>query len=328
VNRKIKPAVRLSVIIIMAVLALPARSQGTVVTGIITDNRNVPIVGVRACQVNSTNCTVSDINGVFHLVLEADKGKNLNVTCPGFNPAEVSIDETTVFPVTISLMPLYLSEGEFANEDEYNPGSKVTTRSGLGFDLILSDFSEFSTLLGSYNTEAMDYFAVTGPEIGASFQRVYTGVAIGMGYSYKENYDTLVVDLNNTLFKLNLGYDIISTRRIRMTPLISLRWMKCRLRNYPGEKRVTLENYLREKETDLRFNQTIAVAGLNLEYLMYNGNAGISDYWSIGIFGGYAVKLNRKPWIWSDGNRITTDSAVRLNPITAGISLSYYTSSR
>lgn len=303
-----------------------ASSQETVVTGIITDHRSVPIVGVRACQVNTTNCTVSDINGVFHLVLESGKGKNLNVTCPGFNPAEVRIDETTVFPVRIELMPQYLSDGDFANEDEYHPGSKVTTRSGLGFDLILSDFSEFSAQLGSHNTEAMDYFAVTGPEIGASIGRVYTGFAIGMGYSYKENYDTLVVDLNNTLFKLNLGYDIISSRRIRMTPLISLRWMKCRLRNYPGERKVTLENYLSEKETDLRFNQTIAVAGINLEYLMYNGPAGISDYWSIGIFGGYAVKLNRKPWIWSDGNRITTDNAIRLNPLTAGISLSYYTS--
>jgi hypothetical protein len=145
-----------------------------------------------------------------------------------------------------------------------------------------------------------------------------------MGYSYKDDTDTVVVDLNNTQFKLSLGYDVVSSHRIRMTPVVSLRWLKYRLRNYAPERKVPLQTYLREKETDLRFHQTAAVIGLNLEYLMYSGNAGVSNYWSVGIFGGYAVKLNRKPWIWSDGNRITTDSAIRLDPFTAGISVSFY----
>jgi hypothetical protein len=61
---------------------------------------------------------------------------------------------------------------------------------------------------------------------------------------------------------------------------------------------------------------------------MYSGHTDRSDYWSFGIFGGYAVKLNRKPWIRSDGNRITTSGAIRLQPFTAGISLSYYTKSK
>ena len=49
-----------------------------------------------------------------------------------------------------------------------------------------------------------------------------------------------------------------------MTPMISLRLMKYRLRNYAGERKVPLEDYLRDKETDLRFNQAMAVVGLNL----------------------------------------------------------------
>jgi hypothetical protein len=266
------------------------------------------------------------MTGMFQLVLDPETEARLIVTCPGFNPAEVRIDVTTPVPLRVSLIPMYLEADTWTDETEYTPETDIITRSSIGFDLILSDFSEFTTLLGSHNTEAMDYFAVTGPEIGASFPRFYTGFGIGMGYSYKEDYDTLVVDLNNTLFKLSLGYDIIRSRRIRMTPMISLRWMKYRLRNYPAEHRVTLEEYLNGKETDLRFNQAIVVPGLNLEYLMYSGNRGMSDYWSVGIFGGYAVKLNRTPLIRSEGNRITTGSAIRLNPVTAGISISYYTS--
>jgi hypothetical protein len=317
---------RLAALLLMAAMSLPVSAQGTAVTGTVTDHRNVPVVGVRVCQAGSANCTATDMSGMFHLALDQEIESKLIVTCPGFISAEVGIDETTAFPVRVTLIPMYLEAESWADETELNPETKIVTRSSIGFDAILTDFSEFTGLLGSHNTEAMDYFAVTGPEIGVSLPRFYTGFGIGMGYTYKEDYDTLVVDLKNTLFKLNLGYDIISSRRIRMTPMISLRLMKYRLRNYAGERKVPLEDYLREKETDLRFNQAMAVAGLNLEYIMYSGNRGMSDYWSVGIFGGYAVKLNRKPWIRSDGNRITTDSAIRLNPLTAGISISYYSS--
>ncbi|HCM60893.1 MAG TPA: hypothetical protein DIS74_11100 [Bacteroidales bacterium] len=324
--RMIIPAGRLTALLLLAALSLPALSQGKVVTGTVSDHRNVPIVGVRVCQTGSTNCTSSDMSGMFHLALDPEIESMITVTCPGFISAEVRIAETTEFPVRVKLIPMYLEAENWADDTEFVPGKNIITRSSIGYDAILTDFTEFTGLLGSHNTEAMDYFAVAGPEIGASFSRIYTGLGIGMGYNYKEDYDTLVVDLKNTLFKLSLGYDIISSRRIRMTPMISLRLMKSRLRNYSGESRVKLEDYLREKETDLRFNQAMAVAGLNLEYLMYSGNRGMSDYWSIGLFGGYTVKLNRKPWIRSDGNHITTDSAISLNPLTAGISISYYSS--
>ncbi len=138
-------------------------------------------------------------------------------------------------------------------------------------------------------------------------------------------HDSLAIDLNNTLYKLILGYDVVNSSRIRMTPVLSVNWLKFRLQNYPDERRVPLENYLADREIDLRFNQVVAMAGLNLEYKFYSGINGMSDYWSLGIYGGYAVKLNRKPWIRSDGNRITTDNEIRLKPFTAGISVSFYT---
>lgn len=326
--KKLRLNARLTTFILLAVLCASAAAQGNLVTGFITDNRNVPIVGVRVCQVNSANCTQADMNGVFHLLLEPDKGTSLNITCPGFNPAEVMITDTTSFPVKISLIPMYIPEGAYVNEEDYNPGEGIITRSAISFDLILSDFSEFSGLLGTYNTDVMDYFSVTGPEIGVSFPRFYAGFGIGYGYNYEDEQDSLVINLKNTAWKLNLGYDIVNSARIRMTPMLSFRWLKFRLQNYPDERKVPLENYLQDRETDLRFHQMVAVAGLSLEYKMYNGNMRGSDYWSVGLYGGYAVKLNRTPWIRSDGNRISTDSVIGLKPFTAGISLSFYTADK
>lgn len=319
---------RLITLIMLVVMGAGAAAQGTVVTGIITDNRSVPIIGVRACQVNSANCTVSDMNGVFHLLIEPDRGTSLNITCPGFNPAEVVITDTTSFPVKISLIPMYIPEGAYVNEADYNQGKGIITRSAISFDLILSDFSEFSGLLGTYNTDVMEFFSVTGPEIGACFPRFYAGLAIGYGYNYEDEHDSLVISLKNTAYKLNLGYDIANSTRFRMTPMLSFRWLKFRLQNYPDERKVPLESYLQEREIDLRFHQMVAVAGMSLEYKMYNGNMRGSDYWSIGLYGGYAMKLNRSPRIRSDGNRITTDSVIGLRPFTAGISISFYTTEK
>lgn len=318
-------SIRLPVFILLATLSPETYSQGTVVTGIITDNRSVPIVGARACQVNTTNCSAADINGVFHLLLEPDKESRLNITCPGFNPAETAIDETTAFPLKIILIPMYIPDGGYVNEADIYSGKGLNARSALSFDFILTDFSEFSGLLGTYNTEVMEFVTVSGPEIGVSFPPFYTGLGVGFGYGYEDDHDSLVINLNNTCYKLNLGYDLVNSQRIRMTPMLSLRWLRYRLQNYPDERKVPLESYLQEREIDLRFNQTVAVACVSLEYKMYNGNMGISDYWSVGIYGGYAVKLNQTPWIRSDGSRITTDKAIELNPFTFGISLSFYT---
>jgi len=311
--------------VLLTALSAVTAAQETVVTGLIRDNRDVPIVGARVCQVNTANCTAADKNGIFHLLLETGKDGSLKVECLGFNPVEVVINESTSFPLNITLTPMYIPDEAFLDDSYSDRSNNIIIRSSLILDAVFTDFTEFAPLLGNYNTDVMDYFSVAGPEFGASVSRIYFGFGVGMGYSYKDDYDTLIIDLNNTSYKLNLGFDLVNTSRIRLTPLLSLRWLKYRLQNYAGERKISLASYLEERDLDLRFNQTIAVAGLNIEYLMYSQTDGHGDYWSVGLFGGYAAKLNRKPWIYSRGNRIMTDDKINFKPATVGISISYYT---
>lgn len=323
-NGSIKMAERFFAVTLLAAVSFVAGAQGTVVTGIIRDNRDVPIVGATACQVNTFNCTAADMNGIFHLLLEPGRDMSLKVECLGFNPVEVDIDESTVYPLKINLTPIYIPDEVLLDDSYSNRGNSVIMRSSLTMDAIFSDFEEFTPALGSYNTDLMKYFAVIGPELGTSFSRVYFGLGIGMGYSYQDDLDTISVDLNNTLYRLSIGYDLVSSRRIRITPLLSARWLRYRLLNYPGDRKISLTRYLDERDLDLRFNQAIAVAGLNMEYLMYSGMHGRGDYWSFGIAGGYAVKLNRNPWVFSRGNRVMTDNSIGLKPLTFSLTVSYY----
>ncbi len=311
-------------LLLAATLSVAMKAQETLVTGMIKDTRNVPIVGATICQVNTANCTAADRNGIFHLLLPEGKRSNLKVECLGFNPVEVVIDETTTFPLNISLTPMYITGETYGDEPYSGRNNMVVVRSSMTLDAVFSDFNEFAPLLGSYNTEVMDYFSVAGPELGASFSGVYFGLGLGLGYGYRDNNDTLIINLNNTAYKINLGFDLVSTSRLRITPMVSLRWLRYRLLNYSGERKISLTSYLDERDLDLRFNQAIAVAGLNIEYLMYSQVFGQGDYWSVGLFGGYATKINHSPWIYSRGNRLLTDNSINLKPLTIGFSISFY----
>ncbi|MBE0677723.1 MAG: hypothetical protein IH592_03050, partial [Bacteroidales bacterium] len=130
---------RLATILLLASLSLPAVAQDAVVTGIIRDNRDVPIVGATICQVNTSNCTAADMNGIFHLLLEQGKEMNLQAECLGFNPVEVVIDESTAYPLKITLTPVYIPDDLFP-DDSYNEyGNGVIMRSSLTMDAIFTD---------------------------------------------------------------------------------------------------------------------------------------------------------------------------------------------
>lgn len=309
-------------LVVLTGSSLKLSGQSQIVTGKITDENNVAIAGTSVCQANTGNCTSADMNGIFHLLLQPGKDMSLQVRCLGFNPVEVVLDESTVYPLKIVLIAANMSLDY--PDQEFMPS--IILRSSLSMDALFPDFSEFSSSIGSFNTDAMDYFAVAGPELGVSVHRFYTGFRLGMGNSYNEEHDTLIVDLSNTSFSLSLGYDLISTPRIRMTPLISLKLLRFRLQNYRNERKIPLTQYLDERDLELRFNQMTAVAGISLEYLIYNNVfATGGDYWSVGAFGGYAMKLNRTPWIYSRGNRLLTSGEIGLKHFTFGLSFSFYT---
>lgn len=315
---------RIAFLILLAAIHLASPAQGSLVTGVVTDNRGVPIVGPTICQVNTSNCTVADRNGVFTLQLRDEGDKSLKIECLGFNPVVVALDESTVYPLKITITPMYLTEDMLKGEDDSNPPVSIMSLSSLNFHGIFTDFSRFGTSIGTYNTDLMKYFALVGPEIGVSVSGIYTGLGIGFGYNYRDKYDTLIVDLNASEYYIDFGYSIIHSARIRLTPLVSLRWLRFRLQNYSDERKISMNQYLEERDLDLRFNQAAAVAGINLDYLMYTDTHGAGDYWSLGLFGGYAVKLNRKPWVYSRGNRIITDDQIILNHFTFGLSATFY----
>lgn len=315
---------RLILLCILSAVVLQLASQGREVTGIITDQRGVPIVGPTVCQNNTSNCATADREGIFRLVIDQEKEMKLHVECLGFKPVEIDLNESTTYPLKVTLTPMYLPEDLYPDNDQSVNTKRIELRPSIPLSFYFVDFDDFASLIGSWNTDLMGFFAVAGPEIGVSVSKFYTGIGFGWGYDYSKDNDSLIVAMRIKVYSLNLGYDIISSAALRVTPLLSLRWMRFRLLNYANEKKIPLTQYLDDRDLDLRFNQATLSAGLSIDYKFYFDSKPESNYWSLGLYGGYIVRLTKSPWLYSKGNYLTTDREIDLEHFTFGINVSFY----
>jgi hypothetical protein len=315
---------RLALFCILSAAVLQIAAQGREVTGIITDQRGVPIVGPTICQNNTSNCATADREGIFRLVIDQEKEMKLHVECLGFKPMEIDLNESTTYPLKVTLTPMYLTEDLYPENDQSENSRLFELRPSIPLSFYFVDFDDFTSLIGSWNTDLMGFFAVAGPEIGVSVSKFYTGIGFGWGYDYSKDNDSLIVAMRIKVYSLNLGYDIISSAAFRVTPLLSFRWMRFRLLNYANEKKIPLTQYLDERDLDLRFNQLTFSAGLAVDYKFYFSPDPQSNYWSLGLYGGYILKLSKNPWIYSRGNHLTSDGEIDLNPFTFSLSVSFY----
>jgi hypothetical protein len=82
---------------------------------------------------------------------------------------------------------------------------------------------------------------------------------------------------------------------------------------------------MNDRDLDLRFSQSAVAAGLNIDYNIYIKKDGevTESYWSLGLYGGYIGKLDKSIWLWSQGNRLTTDRIMHLNHFTFMCSVSF-----
>jgi len=210
----------LALFCILSFAALQLSAQGRQITGIITDQRGVPIVGPTVCQSNTSNCATADKDGIFSLVIDQEKEMKLYVECLGFKPVEIDLNESTTYPLKVTLTPMYLDEDLYPDKYQSRDRQLFELRPGIPLSFYFVDFDDFASLIGSYNTDLMNFFAVAGPEIGGSFSRFYTGIGFGWGYDYNKDNDSLIVAMRIKVYSLNLGYDLISSTGLEVNKAI------------------------------------------------------------------------------------------------------------
>jgi hypothetical protein len=200
-------------------------------------------------------------------------------------------------------------------------------------DWIYSDFSEFGNEIGYHNADFLSTQPVfAGIEIsyygdkGGFFGFRYTGflwMLAPTGSHYSVQYtDTIELENRLTQLGMHVGYTILKTKYVNVTPKVAFNWNRHRLLNYHSGS-ITLAQYANYRELDVRFNQFTGTLGATMNINFRRKNDLSDGYWSIGFTGAYCFKLHRRPLIYSVGNALDSNSRIFYQPFCFTIYISF-----
>ncbi|MBP8849052.1 MAG: hypothetical protein KBG80_00715 [Breznakibacter sp.] len=89
-------------------------------------------------------------------------------------------------------------------------------------------------------------------------------------------------------------------------------------------RKIELDTYLINRDLDIRINHTYAVFGLDFVYKMYRNNIFFSDYWTLGLFSGYRIKLNETPWVYSRENRLLSSNKIDITNFDTSFYIAFH----
>ena len=211
------------------------------------------------------------------------------------------------------------------NRGEYdNINSKLKFILTTKIDYLPSNFNDFESLLGKYNVSAMNTPNGTLDfELGTTYKKYYFGLCYGFVSGGNYDTDSLNVEFKESQYGLSLGYKLIDSKRIAITPKLGIKLHRYKLLNNSIKYEIPIEQYINDRDLDIRFNQYVGLVGLDLSYKFYNKSLLIFDYWAIGFSSGYVVKLNYKTFIYSRGNRLTNNNTIQIGDYNLGLYCSF-----
>jgi hypothetical protein len=295
-----------------------------IITGVVNDTNSEPLSMVIIRQGTGNNPVYSDFNGVFHLTIN-DKYKNeLILNHAGYKSVLINSIDTIqkLLIIRMETDSLATFDGLFGSIDPSEKGWGFTAF--IQIDIVENNFEQFLNPLGDYNIRILNNaYSISGWKLAATYNRFQAGLNYGLSYSSDKNQDSLFIELNSSQYGLSFGYKIIDSRRIVITPEIALKWYRYRLINSDQIRRISLNQYMEDRDLDIRFNQTTGYIGTSLAYKIYRYNYLLTDYLTIGLYAGYLFKLNDYPWIYSKRNRLNSNSRIDMDNFNIGLAVSF-----
>jgi hypothetical protein len=191
-------------------------------------------------------------------------------------------------------------------------------------DYLSANFNDYKNVFADYNITAMNRTDVIfNYELGGVYKNYYLGLNFGYLPSGEEDHDSLDIEFNHSQYGINLGYDLVDSKRILIQPRLSLAWNRYRLVNNDKKEQIPLQKYILERDLDVRFNQFTGSVGLNVAYKSYKNNLFPSDFWTIGFYGGYLYKINDIPWLYSRRNLLESNARIKMENYTIGMFVSF-----
>jgi len=304
-------------------LAILAKDKVT--NGKITENICRSLVELSIGQLNTNNYTNSGY--ITHLVEDKKYDTKFKTGHAGYKPLTSFYSDTIsdLLENKVNIDTISDKFNYFDKEDTFHKRKlKFGVIAFIQEDFIFNDFGDFRALLKDYNVDLMNKSSgILSYELAGTYKRYYAGFNWGWAEDRIHDHDSLDIEFNTTQYGLHFGYIVLNTKRLLVTPKVAIKWNRYRLLNNDKENRIPIEQYVANRDLDLRFNQMTGFVGFNLSYKIYKFNLLPTDYWTFGIYGGYAFKMHDKPWIYSRGNRLTSEGKIGVKNYNIGIHFSF-----
>jgi len=193
----------------------------------------------------------------------------------------------------------------------------VSTETTINF----FDFSEFTKEIGSYNVEYLERRLYGNIDFGLGIQigHFFTIGSIHIVSCGASTYDSIKMKSNLNQYGLEIGYNLIDTKRILFSPRTKLILSRVHLINSSKEDPITFDQYMLNRDLDLLFYQITSLIGCELSYKSYELHGVLNDYMTLGITVDYVTRINKSPWIYSKGNRLISDKSLGVNNVQFGV---------
>jgi len=310
--------------LIFVILSINALAQERIITGRVFDEENNPLFGATVCQNNTENCSYSDYQGIFHLLIKNNGNNSIFISRQGYKPQTIALIDSVNKLIIIKMLNDTAQKqiNEIPAQKDVSWYSKYEITYNFQYERIFNDFSSFESYFGSENVKFMsNQSSICNFEITGRYKNVSLGILFGFN-NYEKPNDSLLMKFKHRQFALNFGYDVINSKHFRFNALLGLKYHKYYIVNSENDYYIPLNLYLSNNYIDINIDQMSGFIGCNLEYKTYELSY-FTDYIAIGFFGGFIFKINEKPWIYSVANCLTSDSKINMKCFNFGINLAY-----
>lgn len=204
---------------------------------------------------------------------------------------------------------------------EYPPLFKSGVATVFKADYLKLDYSKFFPYVGDYNDSINEVTGTGQYELGFKHKNHYFGFSYGYN-SITYGTDSLDGKFNINQWGFRYGYNMIYSWRLIVRPYVALKWNKSRLINTSADEVIPLQQYIDNRDLDIRFNQPLCFTGVDLAYKIYLGDD-LSRYFTVGAFAGYIFKLSHDPIVYTRRTRLDHVPSLGVEHISFGISFSF-----
>ena len=195
----------------------------------------------------------------------------------------------------------------------FNRGLSAIAIQFFGVSGMRADFSEFENVLGVENIEFLNNSVLTF-NLGVDyFHRGFNAMLQIGGVSLSGLERDERIRRRTTTLGLQLGYRIIDTRHFFIRPDVGINFYRIRLTNGGEQRNVCLEDFVNNRDLDLRFHQFTGYGGLTVAWKVPSklNSSPLPLY--LTLSGGYHFRLNNTPRITSVESRIRTDNRINVS---------------